>query len=83
MRESGLYLLWGWEMTTPIETESVKLVRTFGNGRQLGVGFDRTAYFVFDREKDGDPWQKHCGPYSTFEQGQWWCDEIRDDHAKV
>jgi hypothetical protein len=56
-------------------------VRTFRDGRSLGVGYDLTApaaFFVYDRENGAAKWHKHCGPYSTFEQGKDWINGIRE-----
>ena len=62
----------------------VHLVRTFRDGRSMGVGYvlDRpSSWFVYDREagKTGNGvWHMHCGPYSTFEQGVDWIQGIRE-----
>lgn len=68
----------------PEDKPIAQLVRTFRNGRQLGVGYSTNpppAFFVFDRDRDGDPWHMHCGPYGTFDEGKWWIESIRDDNA--
>ena len=63
----------------------VHLVRTFRDGRSLGVGYDLrqpASFFVYDREADAEKWHKHCGPYSTFDQGKDWINNIREErHA--
>ena len=59
-------------------------VRTFRGWRQLGAGYalnDSTTWFVYDREIDafGDgAWDKHCGPFSKFEQARDWILGIRE-----
>ena len=63
----------------------VHLVRTFKNGRALGVGYDLRdprAWFVYDREASRDAtangvWHKHCGPYATFDDAKDWCSAIQ------
>ena len=56
----------------------VHLVRTFHDGRQLGVGYDLrepATWFVYDREAGAlanGQWHKHCGSYSTFEHAEEW-----------
>lgn len=53
-------------------------VRTFKSGTELGVGLDRGSWFVYMKGKDETEWQKHCGPYSTREQAEWWIREVRE-----
>ncbi len=56
-------------------------VRTFRNGRQLGVGYDLSlpaAFFVYDRDDRNANWHKHCGPYSDFDGAKWWIEQIRE-----
>lgn len=54
-------------------------VRKFPDtGMELGVGYDRTAWFVFDRKyRERQDWHKHCGPYSTRAQAEGWINDIR------
>ncbi len=47
----------------------------------LGVGFDLGAWFVYDR-KGGEEWHKHCGPYSTADQGREWINAIREGRTR-
>jgi hypothetical protein len=58
---------------------SVTFIRAFTGTRvMLGVGKDGDSYFVFDRYATAEPWHKHCGPYSTFEEGKDWIMAIRE-----
>ena len=41
-------------------------------GRWLGVGFHRTSYFVYDRQRGESNWHLHCGPYATAAQAEDW-----------
>lgn len=59
----------------------VQHVRTFRNGREMGVGYplrEVGRWFVYDRESATERWHMHCGPYATFNQGAEWIKGIRD-----
>lgn len=59
----------------------VQLVRTFPDGRGLGVGYDLGSpgtWFVYDRENPSAKWHKHCGPYLTYGQAKDWSNRIRE-----
>lgn len=59
--------------TVPVET-----IRRFASTKMTcGVGFDDHSWFVYDRH-DGEPWHKHCGPYSTRVQGVDWINDISE-----
>jgi hypothetical protein len=49
---------------------------------ELGVGYDRTAWFVYHRLRGNTVWLKHCGPYSTREQAADWINAIRVEGAE-
>ena len=58
----------------------VHLVRTFSDGRQLGVGYDLREpvnYFVYDRLVSTERWHKHCGPFAIFENCRGWILSLR------
>lgn len=58
----------------------VQHVRTFRNGREMGVGYplrEVGSWFVYDRDSAANKWHMHCGPYSSFEQGVDWIKDIR------
>jgi hypothetical protein len=58
----------------------VQHVRTFKDGSEMGVGYslrDVGTWFVYDRNSAAMKWHKHCGPYSSFEQGAEWIRAIR------
>jgi hypothetical protein len=45
---------------------SVRMIRCVPeSGIELGVAFDRTGWFVFDRATGYAEWHKHCGPYPS------------------
>lgn len=68
-------------MPTIIEhgrTTTVEDVRTFMRTRTMcGVGRDGDSYFVYMRAK-GEPYTKHCGPYSTRDQAVDWINAVRE-----
>jgi hypothetical protein len=64
----------------------VQHVRTFRNKREMGVGYPLSkagTWFVYDRDSADDLWHMHCGPYSTFDQGEYWINSIRDDSRAI
>lgn len=59
----------------------VLIVRRFeATSTTLGVGEDNGSWYVFD-QVDGEPWHRHCGPYSSMPDAIDWVNAIKDSGA--
>jgi hypothetical protein len=60
--------------------KDVTVVRTIDHRTDYGVGLDRHEWFVFTRSvaHGHGQWQKHCGPFGSFEEGRSWILAIRE-----